>query len=178
MQREQREQRGNARRPEHTLGRSLRQVWGVVQEMSRMLDTAHGMDVTPGAHDSRRPRYWEPVVTEMPAGEDLILYFELPGVEREDVDLALHGNSVVVSGVKKDVPSLENVTVEDFVAGDLNLGPVQQSTFKRSVELPSPVTEEEVEAAFGAGLLQVRAVGASENCSRRIHIRGSKKPRS
>lgn len=173
----QREQRQGTRRTAHKFGGSLRQVWGVMQEMSRMLEAAHSAEVRPAARDNGATRHWEPLVTEMPAGDDLIVYFELPDVEREDIDLALHGNSIVVSGVRKDLPSLEHVTVEDFASGDLDLGPVEQSLFKRSVDLPGPAAEEEVEAAFGAGLLQVRVVRAG-NSSRRIHIRGGRKHRS
>ncbi|WP_047863968.1 Hsp20/alpha crystallin family protein [Rubrobacter aplysinae] len=173
----QKERRGNTSKSGYTLGRPLRQVWGVLQEMSRMLEMAHSADARPGSRRPRVARHWEPVVTEMPAGGDLLVYFELPDVEHEDIDLTLHGNSIVVSGVRKELPSLENVTVEDFVSGNLNLGPVQDSPFKSSVELPGTATEDDVEAAFGAGLLQVRVVGAAEDRSRRIHVRGAKKPR-
>lgn len=174
-------QREGIRRSEYTLGRSLRQVWGVVQEMSRMLEAAHGTDANPGSlnqphRDGTRP--WEPLVSEMPAGDDLVMYFELPGVEREDVDLSLYGDSLVVSGVRKEIPSFENVTVEDFVSGDLHhLGLVQCSPFKSAVELPSSVEEEDVEAVFGAGLLQVRISGAMKPRSRLIHVRGGRRHR-
>lgn len=163
------------RRSGHVFGRSLRQFWGVMQEMSRMLDTVHGAEARPGYRVAETALGWEPRVTEMPAEGDIVMYFELPGVEREDLDLALHGNTLVVSGVRKDLPSLDNVTVEDFVSGDLELGPVTYSPFKGSVQVPSFVDEEDVEAAFGADLLQVRLVGAAENRSRRIRIRGGKR---
>jgi HSP20 family protein len=164
------------KRSGHVFGRSLRQFWGVMQEMSRMLDAVHGAEAKPGHRVADIARDWEPRVTEMPSDGDIVMYFELPGVEREDVDLALHGNTLVVSGVRKDVPSLDNVTVEDFVSGDLELGPVSYSPFKGSVQVPSFVDEEDVEAAFGAGLLQVRLVGVAENRSRRIHVRAGKRP--
>lgn len=165
------------RRSGHVFGRSLRQFWGVMQEMSRMLDTVHGAEAKPGHRVADIAHYWEPRLTDTPAEGDIVMYFELPGVEREDLDLALHGNTLVVSGVRKDLPSLDNVTVEDFVSGDLELGPVSYSLFKGSVQVPSFVDEEDVEAAFGADLLQVRLVGAAENRSRRIHIRGGKRSR-
>lgn len=168
--------RESIRRSDYALGRSLRQFWGVMQEMSRMLEAAHGADANPGSRDTDATREWEPLVTEMPAGNDLMLYFELPGVEREDIDLSLYGNSLIASGVRKDLPSFENITVEDFASGNLDLGPVRHSPFKRSVELPMSVEEEDVDAAFGAGLLQVRVADAAENRSRRIHIRNRRRP--
>ena len=74
-------QRKGIENVDHGLGKSLRQFWGLMQEMSRMMETAHGLDASPG---SRGEQYeWEPVVSEMPADDGLLLYFELPGVERE-----------------------------------------------------------------------------------------------
>lgn len=170
-------QRESVERPEHGFGRSLRQVWGVMREMSRMLEVAHGMDATPGSRSREWLDEWSPQTSEIPHGSDLLVYFELPGVEREDVDLSLYGRSLVVSGVKKEFPSFENVTVEDFVAGKISAGPVEYSPFKRVVELPRPVEEDEVEAGFGVGILQVRVAEAAEHRSQRIHVRGGRYPR-
>lgn len=170
-------QREGTRRSDYALGRSLRQFWSVMQEMSRMLEAAHGADARPGVQHRDGTRPWEPLVTEMPAGNDLIMYFELPGVEREDVDLSLYGRSLVVSGLRKEIPSFENVTVEDIVSGGFEAGPVQRSPFKRTVELPKPVEEEDVEAAFGAGLLQVRITDIAEGRLRHIRVRGGRRHR-
>lgn len=167
-------QREGARRSDYVLGRSLRQFWSVMQEMSRMLEAAHGAEASPGSQHRDGTRPWEPVVTEMPAGDDLVMYFELPGVERENIDLSLRGDSLVLSGVRKEIPSFENVTVEDIVSGEFEAGPVQRSPFERTVELPKPVDEEDIEATFGAGLLQVRVAGVAEERLRSIRVRGGR----
>lgn len=170
-------QREDARRSDYVLGRSLRQFWSVMREMSRMLEAAHGAEAVPGSPHRDGTRPWEPVVTEMPAGEDLVLYFELPGVEREDMDLSLRGNSLVLSGVRKEIPSFENVTVEDIVSGEFEAGPVQRSPFGRTVELPKYVEEDDIEATFGAGLLQVRIAGVAEERPSRIRVRRGRRHR-
>jgi HSP20 family protein len=174
----QKERRENSSGSSYTLGKSLRRVWSVMQEMSRMMDMAHGAEALPVQQDMYATQHWEPVATQMPAGDDLMVYLELPGVEYEDIDLTLHGSYILVSGVRKEIPSLKNVTVEDFVSGNLDLGPVKNSSFKSRIELPRPVAEEDVEAAFGAELLQIRVADAAENRPRQIHIRAAKKPRS
>lgn len=170
-------QREGTRRSDYVLGRSLRQFWSVMQEMSRMLEVAHGAESKPGSvrrdlQDGTSP--WEPLVTEMPAGDDLVMYFELPGVERDDMDLSLHGDSLVLSGVRKEVPSFEDVTAEDIVSGEFEAGAVQSRPFKRTIELPKTVGEDDVEATFGAGLLQVRVSDVVGNRLRRIRVRGGK----
>lgn len=174
-------QREGIRRSEYVLGRSLRRLWGLMREMSRMLEAAHSIGNN-SASGSAMANYsaianyeWEPLVTEMPAGEALVIYFELPGVERQDIDLSLYGNSIVLSGIRKELPSLRNVTVEEIASGGLDPGSVRYLPFKRSVELPKAVSEEDVEAVFGAGLLQVRVAEAVEDGTRRIHIRGRKR---
>lgn len=166
---------------EYVLGRSLRRLWGLMREMSRMLEAAHSTgnnSVSRSAvvnYSDIASYEWEPLVTEMPAGEDLLLYFELPGVERQDIDLSLCGNSLVLSGLRKDLPSFRNITVEQIAYGGRDPGSVSYLPFKRSVDLPKAVSEEDVEAVFGAGLLQVRVADAVENITRRIHIRGRKR---
>jgi len=169
MQREQREITGKS---DNVLARSLRQFWGVMREMSRMLDTVHGLDTRPGAYLGE----WEPTLTRMPAGDDLVMYFELPDVEAEDFELHLDGRFLVVSGVKRELPSLDNATVEDVASGSPRFGTVRYRPFRRAVELPRDVGARELEAVFGAGLLQVRAAGAAENGSRRIHLRDGRRP--
>lgn len=171
-------QRKGIENVDHGLGKSLRQFWGLMQEMSRMMETAHGLDASPG---SRGEQYeWEPVVSEMPADDGLLLYFELPGVEREDVDLSICGRELVVSGIKKEieVPEAEELINGPSRAGVSGLGSLRNSPFKREVELPRYVEEEEVEATFGAGILQIRIAETAGRRSRRIHIRGKRFHRS
>lgn len=143
-----------------------------------MMETAHGLDASPGSRG--KPHEWEPVVSEMPADEGLLLYFELPGVEREDVDLSIYGRKLVVSGVKKEieVPEAEELINGPSLPGVPGLGSLRNSPFKREVELPRYVEEEEVEATFGAGILQIRIAETAGQRSSRIHIRGKRYPRS
>ena len=168
-------QREGVKRTDRALGKPLKRLRSVLQEMSRMMDVVHdGAGYSSGAHPGSASREWRPLVTEMPADGDIVVYFELPGVECEDIDLSLWGDSLVVSGIRKDLPSFKNVTVEDITSENLKLGPVQYAPFKRELRLPSHVEEEEIEATFGAGLLQVRVSGAAESRTRSIHIRGKR----
>ena len=171
-------QRKGIEKVDHGLGKSLRQFWGLMQEMSRMMETAHGLDASPGSRG--KPYEWEPIVSEMPADDGLSLYFELPGVEREDVDLSICGRKLVVSGVKKEieVPEAEELINGTSRPSASGLGSLRHSPFKREVELPHYVEEEEIEATFGAGILQIRIAETAGQRSRRIHIRGKRFPRS
>ena len=169
-------QREGVKRSDRTLGRSLKRLRSVLQEISRMTEVMHGL--TRSSRPDSASREWEPLVTEMPADGDVVVYFELPGVEREDIDLSLWGDSLVVSGVRKDLPSFKNVTVEDIASGKFKPGPVRYAPFKSEFRLPKHVEEEEVEATFGAGILQVWIAGAAESRARRIHIRGKRQAHS
>ncbi|MDN5696917.1 MAG: Hsp20/alpha crystallin family protein [Rubrobacter sp.] len=172
-------QRKGIERVDYGLGRSLRQVWGVMQEMSRMMEVAHGMDASPGSRG--KPYEWEPVVSQMPTDEGLLLYFELPGVEREEVDLSVCGRNLRVSGVKKEieVPEADALINGSSRVGGADLGSLRYSPFKCEVELPFYPNEEEVEATFGAGILQIRVMeDTTVRFPQRIHVRGKRKHRS
>lgn len=73
---------------------------------------------------------------------------ELPGLEREDVRLEVHGNELAVYGERR--PPL-NVEGAAFQVMERSYG-----CFSRRFELPEDIDDQAVAASMKSGLLQVR----------------------
>lgn len=107
-----------------------------------------------------------PVAELKRSGDDLEVALELPGIDpKEDVQLRLQGNRLVVSGERKREKSENGYT--EFSYG----------IFSRSIELPSGITEEHIAASYDAGVLRVNIQGAlgDEQGARNIPIAVSSK---
>ena len=108
---------------------------------------------------------WVPI-TDIYAnsGGDLIIRCELAGVPRDSLDITYSNGVLSISGERKDQP--ENVT---YYAHERHYG-----NFRRSMTLPEGVGDEDVNAAFEDGMLEVLVKGgAKAQDSSRIEIGGS-----
>lgn len=110
---------------------------------------------------------WTPAVDVLTRGGDLIIRAELPGVRREDVEVAVSNGVLTISGKRKEEEEREQ-------AGYL-IRERRQGSFRRSMALPEGVNEDEIKATFRDGVLEVTVPGggaAVETSPRRIEIEG------
>ena len=80
--------------------------------------------------------------------EAYMLTIELPGLKREDVDLQLRGDTLIVSGHKEDEKS--------HAAAPYRISERRFGRFERSFPVPTDVDRTAIEAACRDGLLTVR----------------------
>lgn len=73
---------------------------------------------------------------------------ELPGIEKKDIDVTLHGGLLTVKGEKK----VESREEKD----DYHLMERRYGSFRRSIRVPENVDEDDVEAKFDKGVLTIR----------------------
>ncbi|MBU8906373.1 Hsp20/alpha crystallin family protein [Desertibacillus haloalkaliphilus] len=78
-------------------------------------------------------------------GNELLCVFSLPGLKLEDVDIYAYERTLEVRG---------SVHV-DFSGFRLIQEEIPQGPFKRTLELPYPVRDDKVDAAFQRGLLVI-----------------------
>ncbi|MCE5279341.1 MAG: Hsp20/alpha crystallin family protein [Planctomycetaceae bacterium] len=79
--------------------------------------------------------------------DDMIVECEMSGVKREDVDISITGETLVIKGVKK-APAEDEVKYQRCERGS--------GDFSRTIVLPDRVDAEKVEASLVNGLLTVR----------------------
>lgn len=107
-------------------------------------------------------RIWAPVLDIHETKDDLILNFELPGVNDKDVSLSITGDLLTLKGERtanRDVKD-ENMYHVERVYGK----------FERSVQLPMPVQADKVKATYRDGVLEVRLPKAEEVKPKAIKI--------
>lgn len=94
--------------------------------------------------------------------EGVILTAELPGVELDDLDITVLGDTLTLSG-SRNVEDIE----EDIKYHRRERG---QGEFTRTVELPFTVDSEHVEAKFNNGVLHVMLPRVEEEKPRKITV--------
>ncbi|MGH9360317.1 MAG: Hsp20/alpha crystallin family protein [Thermoanaerobaculia bacterium] len=91
------------------------------------------------------PGTWAPPVDVLETESAYLLYAELPGIHREDIELAVHDRRLELSGQRP--PLGEN---RNFLRMERSYGP-----FRRSFELGSPLDTEKISAEFQQGVLRI-----------------------
>jgi HSP20 family protein len=107
------------------------------------------------------PRLWRPrfarlrsISLEAPAldvyeqKDDLIVKAEIPGLTKDEIDITLEGNTLMIKGEKKKE---EEVKEEDYYRCERTYG-----AFSRSIDLPVAVQTDKVNASFKNGVLEIR----------------------
>lgn len=123
---------------------------GYLEELGRLRERLHSvLDAallrSPYAGGAGAPPgSWTPAVDVMETEAAFVLSVELPGVAREDVELAAEGRRLELSGRR---PQPGNGS---FAQMERSYGP-----FRRAFELPSPVDAEAVSADLDRGVLTI-----------------------
>jgi HSP20 family protein len=91
------------------------------------------------------PGTWAPAVDVLETEEGYLIFAELPGVRRDDIQLQVRDRRLELSGRRQ--PLGEN---RNFLRMERSYGP-----FRRTFELGSPVEVDAITAAFEQGVLRV-----------------------
>ena len=113
-----------------------------------------------------------PPVEVVREGSDVLVRFELPGVDVErDVTIEVERGKLVVAGERRD--AREDAGEQQVLVRELRYG-----QFRREFALPGGVSPEQVDATYDAGMLEVRvrAVIAPEPTPVRVPITTGRAP--
>ena len=117
---------------------------------------AFGFDV------QERSRSWAPVVDIYEKGDDVVIRAELPGVNRDDIEVGVDKGVLTLSGERKIDKDVEEGTTyrrERFYG-----------KFTRSFTLPDSVDASRIAAKAKDGVLEIRVPKAEQARPRRIEI--------
>ncbi len=132
---------------------------GTMRYMQREMDrwfgrgSAGGQRVGGGAY---------PPVNVLNGPDDLVVQCEIPGVARDDLELSITGETLVIRGTKN--PPADEETVR-FQLRERGAG-----QFNRTIVLPDRVDGESVAAALKDGLLTIRLPKAESAKPRQIAV--------
>jgi HSP20 family protein len=140
----------------------FRELAALQSEMSRWMSQVAGTG-TPGNGGSTSS--WLPAVDVWETDGELVLSFDLPGVEEDRISVELEDNVLTVSGERERAERSEG---DRFYRYERRFG-----QFSRGVTLPQGVDEEKIQADYKAGVLEVRVPKPEEQKPRRIPVGGS-----
>ncbi len=97
--------------------------------------------------------------------EDLVVKVALPGVEAEDVEISITGDSLNIKG---EIKAEQEVEREDYFCQECHYG-----TFSRTLLLPIPVKAEKAEATFERGILTITIPKSEEIKPKTIKVKAA-----
>jgi HSP20 family protein len=145
----------------------FRGFYDMQSEMNRMFDEMFGNLIRSGARQHvDQPTRWAPALDVLQEDGDIVVRAELPGVKQEDVDITFHNGVLTISGERKAEEQREG---SGYYVRERRYG-----SFRRSMTLPQGTDENNINARFQDGVLEVRVAGAAAvQEPKRIQIEGS-----
>jgi HSP20 family protein len=105
---------------------------------------------------------WMPAVDVMEGKDKLTVKAELPGFRREDLDVTVHENNLVISGERK--------TEEDQKDAAYYRSERFYGRFQRSIALPFSVDTGKIEARYRDGLLTITLPKSEHAKAKQIEV--------
>jgi HSP20 family protein len=123
--------------------------WG---DLDRMFEDFLGRRVRPFWPErwwpAERMEFTTPAVDLYEEKDDIVVKAELPGMEKDNIEVNLSGDRLTIKGEKKQE---EEVKKEGYYRSERSYG-----SFLRTLELPTDVQADKVKAAFKNGILEIR----------------------
>jgi HSP20 family protein len=135
-----------------------REVDTLQTEVNRLFDTFFGGS----AGNAGGIRRWVPAMDLAETEDHLVLRADLPGLDRDDVNIEVKDGVLTVSGERK---AEHEDREEGFYRVERAYG-----SFSRSLSLPQDVDAGRIEATFDKGVLAVRIPKPEERKPHRVEI--------
>jgi HSP20 family protein len=137
-------------------------------DMNRLFDSFFGR--REGAANAYGSRRWIPAMDVVETEDNLVLRADLPGLDRDDIEIEVKEGILTISGERK---AQHEDKREGFHRVERSFG-----RFSRSLELPKGVEADNIDANFERGVLEVRMPKPAERKPTRIEIRSGEDQRT
>lgn len=107
-------------------------------------------------------RPW-PTVDVAETENEVAVRAEIPGVDSKDLNIALNGNQLVLSGEKKQSEERKG---KDFYQSESRYG-----NFRRTITMPATVDPNKVEADYSNGVVTIRLTKVQASPPKRIEVK-------
>ena len=109
---------------------------------------------------------WYPTVDVSEGKRDIIVKAEIPGVDKEGIDISLDGKLLTIRGEKKHEKEESN---EHYHRVESSFG-----HYRRTIELPTDVDESKVDAKYKNGVLKIKLKKDKDAETKKIQIKSGK----
>ena len=133
----------------------------IQRELNRYVDD-NGRSSTRNASEHANARTWAPVVDIAEDTNEIRIKAELPGIKQSDIDIELTGDTLTLRGERKfeDTEKRDN-----YVRIERSYG-----AFHRSFTIGVPVDQNNVNATFKDGILEVRIPKSEETKPKKVAV--------
>jgi len=138
--------------------RQFSQIWN---SMWPWPSRSFGRSAAPSTQQMRNAA-WAPTMDIYEQDGDLVVKADLPGVKKEDIDIELDQDALILKGQRQ---SENEVREENYYRVERSTG-----TFYRRLPLPGNVSPDQVKANFNDGVLEVRLPKPEQEQSQRKKI--------
>jgi HSP20 family protein len=132
-------------------------VWDPFREMAALQRAANSLF----RDFPTRSRRLYPPLEMVDNGDALIVMAEIPGVDKDGIELTVLGDTLAIAGEKK-IPTTEDV---NYIRHERPHG-----RFNRLIDLPYSVDQEKVSASYKDGILTITLPKAEEAKPRQISV--------
>jgi HSP20 family protein len=91
--------------------------------------------------------YWAPIIDIEEDKDNFVVKVEIPGMKKDDIKVAVHGNILTVSGERKHEQDVKDKTYHRIERA--------YGRFSRTITLPSEVDADTIKASYKDGLLKI-----------------------
>jgi len=105
---------------------------------------------------------WTPVIDVLEDKDKLIVKAEVPGFKREDLDVSVHENNLLISGERKSEEERKN---GEFYRSERFYG-----RFHRVISLPYAVEADKIQAQYRDGVLNITLPKAEHAKAKQIEV--------
>jgi HSP20 family protein len=105
---------------------------------------------------------WAPPIEMFEKEDRFIVKAELPGMEKDQIDISMVGDTLTIKGERK---AEKEVKQEDYYLSERSYG-----GFVRAISMPSAVDARDVKASYQDGILEITVPKAAEVKPKKIPI--------
>jgi len=106
---------------------------------------------------------WTPSIDMCQRGDKLVVTADLPGIKKDDLDVRVENNYIVIQGHRHDETSSQE---EGWQHRERSYG-----TFYRVIDMPEGADAEQANATFRDGVLKIEIPMSRQNRGRKLEIR-------
>lgn len=116
----------------------------------------------PWAGHTRTAQEWSPRLDMFDHGDRVVVKAEMPGVDKDDIDISVVGDVLTIKGQQK---AEEEIKDEDYYCRERYCG-----SFHRAIQLPADVDIEKIEASYENGVLEITLPKSPEVTPKKISV--------
>ena len=133
------------------------------RDMDRMMEDFFGRRMRPWWSRAEEMEVKPPIVDVFEEKDDIVVKAELPGIEKDNIEVNLADHTLTIKGEKKKE---EEVKEENYYRAERSYG-----SFLRTLDLPRDVHADKVKASFKNGILEVRMPKTEEAKAKEIKVK-------